>query len=83
MHPLDPILLFSIANVVAWPISLYVDDDDLRRIVGHLLTCTIGAVIGGLSAQWAFPNTFKFSLIAGAFSGAILLIYLVRYRKWK
>ncbi len=83
MHPLDPILLFTIANVVAWPVGLYVDNDELRRIVGHLITCTIGAFIGGLGTQWLYPNTFKISLIVGAFSGAILLMYFVRYRKWK
>ena len=82
MHPLDPILLFSIANVVAWLISLYLDDDP-RRLVGHLATCTVGAFVVGLLAQWVFPETFKFSLIVGAFLGASALLYFVRFKKWK
>ena len=82
MHPLDPILLFSIANAVAWPVSLYLDDDP-RRLVGHLATCTVGAFAGGLFGQWIFPETFKVSLMLGAFLGAPVLLYLLRFKKWR
>ncbi len=83
MHPVDPILLFAIANVVAWPTSLYIDNDGLQRIVGHMVTCTVGSVTAGLTAQWFYPETMKISLMLGAFAGAIALLYLVRYRKWR
>jgi len=83
MHALDPILLFAIANVVAWPATLYLDDDNHIRIIGNLLSAAVGAFVMGLTAQWFFPETFKVSLIVGAFAGAITLLYLVRYRKWR
>ncbi len=82
MHPLDPILLIAIANVVAWPVTLYLEDDH-RRVVGHLATCLVGAFTVGLLAQWMFPETFKLSLMIGAFIGAGGLLFLVRFRKRK
>jgi len=82
MHPLDLILLFSIANVVAWPVSLYIDDDP-RRVIGHLLTCATGSVVLGLLAQAVFPDGSKFVLIFGGFAGAMTSLYVVRFKKWK
>ncbi len=82
MHPLDPILLIAIANVVAWPVTLYLETDH-RRVVGHLAVCLVGAFAGGLLAQWFYPAPFKISLMIGAFSGAGILMYFIRFRNRK
>ena len=82
MHPLDMLLLFAIANVVAWPVSLFVDDD-LRHILGHMFVCTLGALIGSFLALRLFPDSSKFVLIFGGFIGAGILQFLVRFKKWK
>ena len=82
MHPLDMMLLFAIANVVAWPAAMYVDGD-FPRVIGHLIVTTIGALIGGYMAQLSFPDSSKFILIFGGFGGAVPLLYLVRFKKWK
>jgi len=83
MHPLDFILLFGIANVVAWPVALYVDDDDMRRIVGHMFASMAGAVILGFISQMLFEDGNKIILIMAGFTGSGLMIYLTRFRKWR
>ncbi len=82
MHPIDIILLFSIANVVAWPVSLYVEND-LIRIVGHMLASMLGAFVVGFLALKLFPESSKFVMIFGGFIGAGLFLYLLRFRKWR
>jgi len=82
MHPLDMFLLFAIANVVAWPVALYVDTDMLR-IIGHMIVCTVGSLIGGFIALQLWPDASKYMLIWGGFVGAGLLLYLLRFRKWR
>ena len=82
MQAADVILLFSIAHVIAWPVTLYLETNHLR-LIGHLVVCTIGSFIGGYIAIHFISPHGKFTLIATAFAFACLLLYLTRFRKWR
>lgn len=82
MHAVDMFILFSIGHAVAWPVDMYVDNDFLRG-VGHLIVATIGAFIAGYLSLKFVSETDKFGMIFRAFIGAGLLVYVVRFMKWR
>jgi len=82
MQVIDMFIFFAIGHVVAWPVAMYVDNDLLRG-VGHLIVATIGAFVAGYLSLRFYSETEKFGMIFAAFFGAGLLLYLVRFRKWR
>ena len=82
MHVVDMFILLSIGQVVAWLVTLYGDNGG-RRLFGDAIVTTIGTFIGGYLSLRLISEYSKFSMIFAAFFGAGLLLYLVRYRKWR
>ena len=82
MHVVDMFIMISIGQVVAWPVSIYGKGQG-RRLFGDAIVTTIGAFIGGYLSLTLVSEYSKFSMIFVAFLGAGLLLYLVRYRKWR
>ncbi len=58
-------------------------EDDHRRLGVHLIVTTIGAFMGGYLSLRLISEFSKFSMILSAFIVAGLLLYLIRYRKWR
>jgi undecaprenyl pyrophosphate phosphatase UppP len=58
-------------------------ENDHRRLGVHLIVTTIDAFIGGYLSLRFISEFSKFSMIFSAFFVAGLLLYLVRYRKWR
>ncbi len=81
MHVVDMFIMISIGQVVAWPVTMYVDNDP-RRLGVHAIVTTIGAFIGGYLSRKLISEYSSFSMIICAFFVAGLLLYLVRFRKW-
>jgi uncharacterized membrane protein YeaQ/YmgE (transglycosylase-associated protein family) len=75
-------ILVSIGQVVGWVVALY-GEKDLRRLGVHLIVTTVGAFIGGDLSLRFISEGDKFSMIFAAFVGAGLLLYLLRFRKWR
>jgi len=82
MHVVDMFILISIGQVVGWVATVYAEKDH-RRLGVHLIVTTIGAFIGGYLSLNFISETSKYSMIFGAFFVAALLLYLVRFRKWR
>jgi len=82
MHDLDKFIMVAIGQVVGWMATIYTEKDH-RRLAGHLVVTTIGALIGGYLSLTLISESNKFSMIFAGFMGAGLLLYLVRYRKWR
>ena len=82
MHVVDMFIMISIGQVVGWLVTMYAENDD-RRLGVHLIVTTIGAFIGGYLSLRFISEFSKYSMIFTAFFGAGLLLYLVRYRKWR
>lgn len=82
MQAADVILLFAIAHVIAWPVTLYLETNQLR-LIGHLIICTVGSFVGGYIAITYISSHGKFTLIACAFTVAGSLLYLTRFHKWR
>jgi NitT/TauT family transport system substrate-binding protein len=79
MHVVDMFILFSIGQVVAWLVLLYVDSNGLR-LFGHMFVTTLGAFLAGYLSLRFYSEADKFSMIFAAFLGAGILWYLVRFR---
>jgi uncharacterized membrane protein YeaQ/YmgE (transglycosylase-associated protein family) len=75
-------ILLAIGQVVAWLVTLYVDNNVLR-LFGHMFVTTIGAFLAGYLSLRFYSEADKFSMIFAAFLGAGLLLYLVRFRLWR
>jgi uncharacterized membrane protein YeaQ/YmgE (transglycosylase-associated protein family) len=82
MHVVDQFILFSIGQVVAWLVVLYVDNS-ARRLLGHAFVATVGAFVGGYLSLWLGAETNKYAMIIAAFLGAGFLLHVVRYRNWR
>lgn len=82
MHLVDILIMISIGQVVAWPVSIYGKGQG-RRLFGDAIVTTIGAFTGGYLSLRLISEYSKFSMIVVAFLGAGLLLYLARYRKWR
>ena len=82
MHVVDQFILFSIGQVVAWLVILYVDKSG-RRLLGHAIFATLGSFLGGYLSLRLNAEADKYGMIFAGFFGAGLLLYLVRYRKWR
>lgn len=82
MHVVDMFIMIAIGQVVGWVVTLYLESDH-RRLGLHLIVTTIGAFLGGYVSLWFISEFSKFSLIFGGFFGAGLLLYLVRFRRWR
>jgi len=82
MHLLDMFILVSIGQVVAWTVTMYENDNDLR-LIGHIAATTVGALVGGYLSLHLYSQSNKFSMIFVGFIGAGLLLYLVRFRRWR
>lgn len=82
MHSLDMFILVCIGQVVAWTVTMYENDNDLR-LIGHIGAATAGALIGGFLSLSLYSQSSKFSMILVAFLGAGLFLYLVRFRQWR
>jgi len=74
-------IILSIGNVVGWLAAMYVKDA-LSGLIGHIVISTIGAFIAGYLSLRIFPEFDKFGMIVGAFIGAVLLLFIVRFRNW-
>jgi len=73
-------IILSIGNFVAWMIAMYVKDA-AAGLIGHVITCTIGAFIGGGLMLAIFPKYGVAGMMPGAFVASVVLVYLVRFRK--
>jgi uncharacterized membrane protein YeaQ/YmgE (transglycosylase-associated protein family) len=82
MHVVDMFILLSIGQVVGWLATMYAENDH-RRLAGHLIVTTTGAFIGGYLSLRFISEYSKYGMIFSAFIVAGLLLYLVRYRKWR
>ena len=82
MHVVDQFILFSIGQVVAWMVTLYADKSG-RRLLGHAFVATIGSFLGGYLSLRFNSEADKYGMIIAGFLGAGLLLYLLRYRKWR
>lgn len=82
MHVVDMFIVVSIGQVVAWLVTIYGKNAG-RRLFGDAIVTTIGAFIGGYLSLRLISEYSKFSMIFAAFFGAVLLLYLARYRKWR
>lgn len=75
------IILLSIGNVVGWLAAIYVKGA-LRGLIGHVAIATIGAFGSGYLSQTLFPEFEKLGMTLAAISGAVLLLFAVRFREW-
>ncbi len=82
MHVVDIFILIAIGQAVGWLATIYAETDHLR-LGGHLIVTTIGAFVGGYLALNLYSEFSKYGMIFAAFCGAGLLLYLLRYRKWR
>lgn len=82
MHVVDMFIMISIGQVVGWVATMYAETDH-RRLGVHLIVTTIGAFTGGYLSLRLISEYSKFGMIFSAFFGAGLLLYLVRFRKWR
>ena len=82
MHAVDIFILIAIGQVVGWLATIYAENDH-RRLAGHLIVTTIGAFIGGYVSRRIISEYSAFSMILSAFTVAGILLYLVRYEKWR
>ncbi len=82
MHVVDIFIIIAIGQVVAWPVTMYVENDH-RRLGLHAVVTTIGAFIGGYLSRSLISEYSSFSMILCAFLVSGLLLYLVRFRKWR
>ena len=82
MDPSSMMIMISIGNVVGWLAAIYVKNA-LPGLIGHVVISMIGAFIGGYLSLRFFGESAKFSMLINAFLGAVLLLYVVRFRNWR
>ena len=71
MHPVDIIIVISIACMVGFIPLIYVKHD-LFLAIGYLVASTIGAFTGSHIALWYFSQSSKPGIIFGGIVGALL-----------
>ena len=81
MDPYSMMIIISIGNVVGWLTGMYVKNA-LPGLIGHVVISTIGAFIGGYLSLRICTESDKFSMIISACIGAVLLLFVVRFRNW-
>ncbi|MDP6787258.1 MAG: hypothetical protein QGI13_09055 [Rhodospirillales bacterium] len=82
MYAVDIFILIGVGQVVGWLATIYAETDH-RRLAGHLIVTTLGAFIGGYVSRRFISEFSAFSMILSAFIVAGILLYLVRYEKWR
>ncbi len=82
MHIVDMFILLSIGQVVGWLATIYAESDH-RRLGVHLIVTTAGAFLGGYLSLTFISEFSKYGMIFSAFFMAGLLLYLLRFRKWR
>ncbi len=82
MDPYSMMIMFSIGNVVGWLTGMYVKNA-LPGLIGHVVISTIGAFIGGYLSLGIFTESDKISMIVSGFIGAVILLYVLRFRIWR
>ena len=82
MDPYSMMIVISIGTVVGWLAAMYVKHA-LPGLIGHVVVSTVGAFVAGYASLRILPEFGKFGMIVGAFIGAALLLYVVRFRNWR
>ncbi len=82
MDPFSIVIIISVGNFVAWIAAIYVKDA-ARGLIGHVVVATTGAFFAGYLALWLLPDLYAVGMIIGAFVGAVVLLYFVRFKKWR
>ena len=82
MHWVNVAIILCIGNFISWMVAMYVKDA-VSGLIGHVIFSTLGAFIGGYLSLLIFPQYGTAAMIPAAFVGSGLLLYLVRFRKWK
>ncbi len=81
MHWINVAIILSVGNFVAWMVALYVKDA-VRGLIGHVIFSTLGAFIGGYLSLLIYPRYGVVAMLPAALVGSLLVLYLVRFRKW-
>ncbi|NQU57743.1 MAG: GlsB/YeaQ/YmgE family stress response membrane protein [Rhodospirillales bacterium] len=82
MHWVNVAIILCVGNFVAWMAAMYVSNA-VSGLLGHLVVSTIGAFIGGYLTLEIIPKYGTAGMIPGALVGSILLLYFVRFKKWR
>ena len=80
MHPVDVMIVVSIACMFGFTPLLYVKKD-IPLAIGYLVASTAGAFTGAYIALWYFPAWDKLGLISGGAVGAfipVMIWHLIR-----
>ena len=81
MHWVNVAIILCVGNFVAWMVAMYVPNA-VSGLLGHLVVSTIGAFIAGYLILEIVPQYGAAGMIPGAFIGAVVLLYFVRFKKW-
>lgn len=81
MHVVDMFIFISIGQMVAWLVAMYMKGQQIR-LIGNALTTTCGAFLGGYLSLTFVDEFSRAKMIFAAFVGAVLILYLLRLKKW-
>lgn len=75
-------IILSVGNFVAWMVAMYVPNA-VKGLLVHVVVSTLGAFMGGYLALELMPKHGVAGLLPAALVGSGLLLYLVRFKKWR